>query len=292
MAGAVELNDGLARLVLAPQNGAAIARYDALVIGSAPVPLLKPGDGTGMSGCQLLVPWSNRISGGGFTFDGRFHAVAPNVPGEAFPIHGDGFQKPWRLARHTAIEAELVLEDGAIGPYRYAASVSYALHDGALQARLTVENHAGMRLPYGLGFHPWFPRGETTLLKAKAKRVWLEDERHLPVGVVPVSERPAWDFARASRLPADWVNNGFDGWDGRASIAQPEQGIAVTLAASPALDVYILYSPSPDAGFFCFEPVSHPVDAHHGEGLTVLEHGETLSAAMRLEWTLERNLPP
>ncbi len=284
MAGAVGLNDGRASLVLAPEKGAAIARYDALAAGRAPIPLLKPGDGDGASGCQLLVPWSNRISGGGFEFDGRFHAVAPNVPGEAFPIHGDGFQKPWRLVRRTDTVAELALDDGAIGPYRYAASVTYALRDGTLEAHLAVENRAGMRLPYGLGFHPWFPRGDTTLLKARAKRAWLEDERHLPVGAVPVGGRPAWDFSSPIPLPLEWVNNAFDGWDGRASITQLEDGIRIALSASPELDVYILYSPSPDAGFFCFEPVSHVVDAHHGEGLTVLDDGQTMSATMRLEW--------
>lgn len=286
MAGAVELNDGRASLVLAPEKGAAIARYDALVGSSAPVTLLRAGDGTGTSGCQLLVPWSNRISAGGFEFEGRFHTVEPNVPEEAFPIHGDGFQKPWRLVRMTDTEAELALDDGAIGPYRYRASVAYTLQDGALEAHLAVENRAGMRLPYGLGFHPWFPRGDTTLLEARAKRVWLEDERHLPVGVVPVSEHPAWDFDRPIPLPLDWVNNAFDGWNRRASIVQQTDGIKVTLTASPELGVYILYSPSSDAGFFCFEPVSHPVDAHHGEGLTVLDDGQAMSATMRLDWTV------
>ena len=70
----------------------------------------------------------------------------------------------------------------------------------------------------------------------------------------------------------------------RAAIVQPEDGIMLSLEASPELGVFILYSPSADAGFFCFEPVSHPVDAHHGEGLTVLEPGQSMSASMRLDW--------
>jgi len=44
---------------------------------------------------NLLVPWSGRISGGGFPFDGLFHALAPNFPGEALPVHGNGFSSAW-----------------------------------------------------------------------------------------------------------------------------------------------------------------------------------------------------
>jgi aldose 1-epimerase len=278
----LELRDNSSILVVAPEMGGGIARFDALAPGRAPVPLLRPASGA--VGCELLVPWSNRISGGGFEFEGIFHAVEPNVAGEPFPLHGDGFQRPWRVASQSATEAQLILDDGSIGPYRYVARVSYSLHDGALHATLTVENRASIRLPYGLGFHPWFPRHAGTTLTAKASRVWLEDERHLPTGTAPVSAYPAWDFSRGSALPAGWVNNGFDGWDGHASIVQPEDGIALDLEASRELGVFILYSPSPDAGFFCFEPVSHPVDAHHGQGLTVLEPGQSMRAGMRLGW--------
>ena len=160
----LELRDERASLVILPDQGGGIARFDALVAGRAAVPLLKPPPG-GAIGCELLVPWSNRISGGGFDFDGRFHAVAPNVAGEPFPLHGDGFQKPWRVASQAATAAELVLDDGAIGPYRYAAHVSYSLHDGALEATLSVENRASIRLPYGLGFHPWLPRHAGTIAR-------------------------------------------------------------------------------------------------------------------------------
>ena len=49
----------------------------------------------------------------------------------------------------------------------------------------------------------------------------------------------------------------------------------------------ILYSPSDKADFFCFEPVTHPVDGHNlpggpeANGLTILAPRETLSAACR-----------
>ena len=279
----IRLEDGHARLTIAEEGGA-ILRYDALPAGLAPLPLMKSAEGGHAFGCQVLVPFSNRISDGGFNFDGRFHAIEPNVTGEAFPIHGDGFQKLWRVVSCSPTVAELALDHGSIGPYRYAARLRYALNEGALTATIEVENCAAIRLPYGLGFHPWFPRYPDTTLQAKAARVWLEDERHLPTGVVPVASRPQWDFLRPSLLPRAWVNNGFDGWDRRAEIAQPEDGLALSIEASPELGVYILYSPSPDAGFFCFEPVSHVVDAHHGDGLTVLEPGATMRAGMRVSW--------
>ena len=74
----------------------------------------------------------------------------------------------------------------------------------------------------------------------------------------------------ARRLDQQWLRR----LGRQRAIVQPEDGIALSVQASPLLDVFILYSPSPDAGFFCFEPVSHPVDAHHGEGLTVLDRAK------------------
>src|SRR4029079_1684576 len=154
------------RLQIDPAGGAAITRYDALLQAGPPVSLFRRAEGGQAFGCQLLVPWSNRISGGGFEFEGRFHAIEPNVPGEPLPLHGDGFQQPSRVLRHDAASAELALDAGSIGPYRYAARVTYALDDGALIAMLRVENRAKFPLPYGLGFHPWFPRHKGTRLRA------------------------------------------------------------------------------------------------------------------------------
>jgi aldose 1-epimerase len=164
--------------------------------------------------------------------------------------------------------------------------VSYSIIDHALATVLHVENRGQLGLPFGLGFHPWFPRTTATMLMASATGVQLQDERHLPTETVPIELRPDLDFCRASPLPPAWVNNAFLGWRGRAEIVNGPGRPNITLIGSVPLNTFILYSPSAEAGFFCFEPVTHAVDAHHRVGLTRLEPGETMSASMvlRVSW--------
>ena len=289
--GSIGLADDHARLTLHPDRGAAVGRYD-LRHGDEVLPLFlgnrspvrpPPFD----LGLNLLLPWSGRISGGGFRHDERFVALAPNLAGEPFPIHGNGFQSAWRLVERSARTARLELASDGPGLFAYDAAVTYALERGALTISLEVTNRARTTLPYGLGLHPWFPRTAATTLRAAARSIQLEDDRHLPAGRIGVRERPDWDFATGRRLPAAWVNNCFEGWDGRACIHWPERGVQLAVEATPALPAFILYSPGEDAGFFCLEPVSHPVDAHNldggaqANGLVLLAEGESLGAAVR-----------
>ena len=114
-----------------------------------------------------------------------------------------------------------------------------------------------------------------------------ETDEHLPAGDAPVASRAAWDFAEPRALPAGWVNNAFLGWDGQARILWPERSLELDIEADPPLSTYILYSPSDKAGFFCFEPVTHSVDAHNlpggpeANGLAVLAPQEALSTVCR-----------
>lgn len=290
MSETLALADDRSRVELAPWLGGGILAAEALMAGE-PVPLLRPWQGPDSGpfglGSNVLLPFSNRISGGGFSFEGTFHPIEPNLEGEPCPIHGDAFQKPWTVADATSSAATLVLENGGIGPYRYSAEAKVELRDGVLVHTLTVTNRSGRTLPFGGGFHPWFPRTPETRIQFNASGVWLEDARHLPTAHVPLNERPDWDFTQGAALPSDWINNAFTGWTGQAIIAQPAFGLVVTLNADAPLTTAIVYSPSSAADFFCFEPVSHPVDAHHldgGPGLVPLADGESLTFSMRLDW--------
>ena len=287
----VTLGDGVAEATVAPDLGGGLASYD-LVGAAGRAALFRPCRDLSRAGLfdlanNLLVPWSNRISGGGFHFRGRFHRLEPNVDGEPYPIHGSGFSSAWSVSNASAEKLELSLRSNGPGPFCYEARATYALDAGALNMWLWVRNVGTETLPFGLGFHPWLVRTPDTLLQAKAKRVVLENSDHLPDGEAPVASRVGWDFAAPRALPADWINNAFLGWDGRATIIWSDRDLALEVEGDGPLSTYIVYSPSARADFFCFEPVTHPVDAHNlpggpaANGLTILAPPETVSATCR-----------
>lgn len=284
----LRISDGTAEALVAPALGAGLVSYD-LVGAAGRIALFRPCCDPSHAGpfdlaSNILVPWSNRISGGGFHFAGRFHSLAPNLPGERYPIHGNGFSSVWAVEALAPKSVELSLASIGPGPFCYEARATYALGDGALAMALRLRNLGPEPLPFGLGFHPWIIRTPGTLLQAGAKRVLLEGSDHLPAGEAFISSRPDWNFETPRALPRSWINNAFLDWDGRAGVFWPEQALALDIVADPPLTTAIVYSPAADCGFFCFEPVSHPVDAHNmrggpeANGLVILAPRESMSA--------------
>lgn len=287
MVAILNLGAGVARLALVPELGGAIARLD---LGDKPV--LRPWSGNVSAGpfalaCNILVPFSNRISGGGFSWNGTRYDIMPNLAGEPYPIHGDGFQKAWSVVSHTNETATLVLDNGSIGPFEYCAEQVFSLLSDGLRIELKLTNTGKEALPFGCGFHPWFARDAMTRLEFSAQGVWMEDETHLPTGHLSLAGHPGWDFSASRPLPDHGINNAWTGWAGAALIRQGPAFASLDISASRELNCAIVYSPGKDCGFFCFEPVSHPVDAHNRPGiagLKVLVPGQSLSVWMQLAW--------
>ena len=231
----IELEAGDLRLVVLPELGGGIARFE-LARPDGAAPLFRPWDGAGADpnrlGCYVLCPFSNRISGGGLEAGERFWPLAPNLAGEPYPIHGDAWQQPWTVLETSRSALELALESSSMPPFAYRAQLRYELAEQALRARLTVRHQGEIAVPYGLGFHPWLPRTPATTLQAAAAAVWLERPDHLPDRCLPVTNRPEWDFRQPRPLPGSWINNGFTGWNRRARIDWPERGLGLAIEAS------------------------------------------------------------
>lgn len=272
----LSLRAGRLALDLAPGSGGSVARF----VADGSVDLLRPttaqalASGRGNdSSCYPLVPFSGRIANGRFTFDGREIVLAPNWPGVRHPMHGDGWARPWAVAQSDSCSADLVYEhDGREGwPFRYRARQAWRLADDALVVGMGLENLEDRPVPAGLGLHPFFVRDGETELTCLAQHVWRTDAEVLPTERIAVP--PEWDFAVARRVSPIALDNGFDGWDGRAVIAWPRVGLRLTLEATEPFRNLVLYVP-PGRAYFCVEPVSHLPGTI---GATRLAAGATLS---------------
>lgn len=275
------LDDGLTRLTLAPHIGASILDWSVIASGQ---PLLRHSRADALDSgsanqlaCYPLVPWSNRIGGGGFDGPDHWFALEPNSPPGALPIHGSGWQQAWHVKEHSTRHACLQLDSTL--PFAYSAQLLYTLSDGQLHIELSVTHQDEHAAWHGLGLHPYLPRTANTRLQASAAQVWLCDTQGLPTECVPLP--PEWDFSQSNGLPQTRLDNCFTPWDGHALIIQPDLGYTLECRATGA-PYYLVYCPTGE-DFFCFEPVSHPVNAHHlpgHPGLTLLHKGQSASLSV------------
>lgn len=281
----IELQDNLTQLTLAPATGGSIVNWTVRATGQ---PLLRPSDAHAIStglpgklGCYPLAPWSNRIAEGGFDNPDGWLALAPNSLTDPLPIHGSAWQQAWQVVSQAT--DEVVLEMVCDTPFAYRAEQRFRLENGELSITLRVTHLADRPAWHGLGLHPYLPRTAGTRLQAKASQVWMSDASKLPTELAPVPT--AWDFQQLKSLPEGLVDNGFCDWDGHCLIEQPELGYTLECQATGS-DYFLLYCP-PGLGFFCIEPVSHPVNAHHlpgRPGLKLLEQGQSVELAFTLNY--------
>lgn len=289
-------NDELGLVVTT--TGGGVWRFFAKRDG-AHLPLFReppPGDERAalQAGCFPLVPFGNRVRDNGFEVDGTAYALVPNMPWDRHYLHGDGWTSEWAVAEHAATGIRLTLRhrDGGT-PYVYDAEQSFTLGGPTLTIALAVTNRGDAALPFGLGWHPYFPLTPKTTLTATSGSYWDEDERWLPTIEHPTGGD--LDFRAGALLPRRWVNTAFEGWDGHAAICWPERDATIAIEADPLFGRSLVFVSDPafDPGyaydFFCFEPMSHSVDAHHATGGAGLRH---LAPGQRLEGRVRFTLAP
>jgi aldose 1-epimerase len=279
------LEDGITRLTLAPQTGGSIVNWSVIASGQ---PLLRHSDDEALSAatarklaCYPLAPWSNRIGDGGFDTPDGWFALEPNSANDALPIHGSAWQQAWDVIEQSPQQACLQLDSTV--PFAYRAQLRFSLQGGTLSITLTVTHLAPCAAWHGLGLHPYLPRTANTRLQAKAAQVWLCDDAGLPT---QLENLPAhWDFNNLNDLPQTRLDNGFTEWDGNGLISQPDLGYELECRATGS-QFFLVFCP-PGLNFFCFEPVSHPVNAHHlhgHPGLRLLKQGESAELNFSLSY--------
>lgn len=280
---------GNLRLQINPSIGGSISAFE-WIDGDQARPILRKcnnGSENVLDAASFpLVPYVNRIRDGRFTFRRREVTLHPNMPGDASPLHGQGWLHPWKVDESG--ESNLVLtfaHEAGEWPWTYEARQQFALDDCGLSLSLTCRNSSMEPMPCGLGQHPYFPCGPDTRIDTQVTDAWTIDEKVLPVEKVPAQGR--YDL-RDRQVCGQGLDNGWGGWGGSARMTDPDWPYALEMS-SPQARFFQLYSP-PDGGIFVAEPVTHANAAlnepeeHWPElGMRVLDPGEGMRLDMRLD---------
>jgi aldose 1-epimerase len=267
----IELVAGAARATVHPAAGGRLGRLEVddhgLLRGPEDAP---PGAPWSEWGAYPLLPWSNRISGGTFTFEGRTSRVPVNWK-DGTALHGLTAWRPW-----TVRSAELVIEV-AVGPYQVAGRQRFALHPTHLDLELEVTNLGPDRVPVGLGIHPWFVAGP---IEVPASKVWPGDP--IPTGPArPVA--PDEDLRRARVPPL--MDRCYTGLSGTA-LHVP----GLWLSWEGPITHVVVFTGVP--GWVCVEPVTMANDGFRmadagfeGTGVLALDPGHAERVAYRFDWS-------
>lgn len=285
----VMVSAGKLRLTLSPFAGGAIAAFEWIdndvarpIMRRCDSPLERVLDAASFP----LVPYVNRIRGGTFTFRGREVRLTANMAGDPNPLHGQGWLHQWAVEaaneNRAALSYHHVPDEW---PWAYEAAQQFDLNELGLSLSLTCRNTSDEPMPCGLGQHPYFPCGAETRIDTQVAEVWTIDEHVLPVDRIPATGR--YDLGDRP-VCGQGLDHGFGDWGGQARLTDPDWPYDLRLSSSDAR-FFQLYSPQ-EGGIFVAEPVSHanaalnaPEDQWPGLGLRVLEPGEEMSLAMRLD---------
>ena len=157
-------------------------------------------DRMGLNGIPLLWPFANRLDEQAFYANGQKYSFDPglgNTGRGAIPIHGFVMDADaWRVvdAGSDASSAWLTtkLEFFRIPrymkqfPFAHTLTMTYRLHDGALEVRTRIDSLSDDPIPVAIGFHPYFQLTDSVReewrLSIAARTHWLLDDRTLPTG--------------------------------------------------------------------------------------------------------------
>lgn len=247
-------------LKVAPQLGGAIAglTYRGIDI-LRPLPRLDEVV-VNQAGSFPLVPYSNRIAQGKFEFSGERYELFKNFGDHPHSIHGNAWKGEWVVAEESTTGCILKFlhqadTDGYHHwPWPYQATQTFELVENELRVTLKYFNLAEKTVPVGLGFHPYFANADKSLIQLTTEKVLINDENTLPCSTVDVPTQ--WDFNTLRRPQPGSVDNCFSGWNGRANVIWPSQGVRAEMSSPDAKNV-IVFVPGADKNFVAIEPVTN-----------------------------------
>lgn len=292
----IPLENDFVEVGIAPEIGASIAYFKTK--GHDPFDVMRPASSTAIAKKEAvnmamfpMLPYTNHIKGGKFTYWGITRIVPANHPSEHDPIHGDGWKAKWNVDKKTknAVTLSYAHDKNSRGfPFSYNAKVTYTLEGRTLKVEMFLENTSILPMPCGVGVHPFFPKMPGTKLTFETKNVWYHENDPIDR---PYKTPAEWSFEGGKELNDAIFDTCFGGFGGKAAIVWPKAKKELDISTDIDFGHVVLYAPY-RKNFFCLEPSTMANNAFNlasegviGSGIKSLGPKESMTAA--IEFTIK-----
>lgn len=257
----------------------------------------------GLNGIPFLAPWANRMTDGGFRWEGARYRFQDGLRLDAngLAIHGLLTASPlWEVTSLTADAAGASVTSRlefwrhpqlmANWPIAHAYDMTYRLEACGLSIETSVRNLSSQPMPVALGFHPYFeipgaPR-DAGFAHLPVRKSIAMDPR-----LVATGEYRAVSFPERVPLAQHTFDEGFTDLirnpNGEAVFRYENGDRAIEVGFGPKFGVAIIYAPK-GQNFICFEPMTAVTNAVNlaADGLypdlQVVNPGETWQETFRV----------
>lgn len=241
--------------------------------------------------CYPLVPYSNRLANGQFSFTNQTYSLLKNFGDHPHSIHGVGWQQPWQITYVADNIAEITLcyqplQSRHGWPFAFKAKQRFTLDTNSLLVEIQIQNQHPLTAPIGFGWHPFFPKHDHLDLTFQAEQVLINDSNMLPEKIIAVPKQ--WDFSQTMMVEQQTLDNCFINWQRQATLTWPNKQLSLSITASENLPHLVVMNPPATFGeYIAVEPVSHLNNALNAsdptsQGIQYLATNQTLSAWMKL----------
>jgi galactose mutarotase-like enzyme len=227
-------------------------------------------------GIPILFPICGNLPQNAYTHNGQSYSLKQ---------HGFARDLPWDVVNQQAddkLSLTIALESNAqtraLYPFDFQLLFTYRLEGQSLVIEQQFTNRSAERMPFSIGFHPYFLALDKPQLRFEIPATEAIDQKtqqRLPFF-------NTFDFEQAE---IDWAFPQLN--QQVASIADLRRHTRITLAANPEFSTFVFWTLK-GKDFYCLEPWSAPRNAlNTGEQLIYLDPGARLETIIRL--TVEFN---
>lgn len=246
----------------------------------------------------LLYPFPSRVFQGIYRFEGLAYALPMNETMRNNALHGFVHPRQFRVTRQetTPRHALLAIVYDYAGdvpgyPFPFSLTITYVLSAQGLTLAFEALNTGTTRSPAAFGWHPYFTLNNTDTdeltLTLPTQTVVTLNEHMIANGHQPAPPDRLGTFSlREVELDTPWVAE-FSEVDGtkqaKTVLAWPSEAVSLEITQSDSLGYVVVYTPS-RRDSVAIEPQTANVNAfNNGEGLTVLNPGDTLSGRIDVQ---------